>query len=55
MRNITENYNIVDNKISLGFNINNDTSKHSRRSSNVSDGHPHAPLLTQQQQQQQKI
>ena len=55
MRNITENYNIVDNKISLGYNINNDAGKHSRCSSNVSDVHPHAPLLTQQQQQQQKI
>ena len=40
------NDNIMDNKISLGFHINNDASKHS--SSNVSDGHPHAPLLTQQ-------
>ena len=55
MRNITENYNIVDNKISRGFHINNEAGKHSRRSSNVSDGHPHAPLLIQQQQQQQKI
>ena len=54
MRKITEKYNSMDNKISLRYQSNNETSKRSRRSSSASEGLPQAPLLTQKQQQQQK-